>query len=102
MENTNIFHYIIYAQATGDQKPLFEYIEKKADATIRKTMDFLQKDGNSAGDNILFMLAFLDAFSDVTKAGMTPGELEIIQAIKNTINISVVKTSIPIPPGYEQ
>ena len=94
------FHHIAqaiaYAKKTGDTEALREYTKQRTNEAAKRLMPVLARP--MSGDGIYFLIAYVQAFMDVTTASMSQPERDLIDSIKSGIEITVVKASIPIGP----
>ena len=94
MKFNHIAQVIAYVKATGDTTALSEYTKRKTNEAAKRLMPVFTRP--MSGDGIYFLIAYAEAFLDVTKASMSKAELELIESIKKGIQITVVKTAIPL------
>lgn len=93
MQFHHIAQVIAYVKKTGDKTALDEYTRRKTSEAAKKVMSVFARP--MSGDGIYFLVAYAQAFLDVTKASMSQAELDLIENIKKSIQITVVKTAIP-------
>ena len=98
MEFSHISQAISYARATGDTQALTDYSKKRVSAVAKKLMPAIVNQ-TIHDDDIYFLLAYGSALLDVHLASMSEEERALIGAIKNGIQITVVRTEIPMPHG---
>jgi len=94
MKFNHIAQVIAYVKETGDPAALSEYTRKKTNEAAKRLMPVFTRP--MSGDGIYFLIAYAEAFLDVTKASMSKAELDLIESIKKGIQITVVKTAIPL------
>ena len=97
MQFHHIAQVVAYVRKTGDKAALDEYMKRKTGEAAKKLVPVFTR--SASGDGIYFLVAYAQAFLDVTKASMTKSELDLIENIKKSIQITVVKTAIPIHNG---
>ena len=94
MKFNHIAQVIAYVKETGDTSALSEYTRRKTNEAAKRLMPVFTRP--LSGDGIYFLIAYAEAFLDVTKASMSKAELDLIESIKKGIQITVVKTAIPL------
>ncbi len=94
MKFNHIAQVIAYVKATGDTTALSEYTRRKTNDAAKRLMPVFTR--RISGDGIYFLIAYAQAFLDVTKASMSQAELDLIESIKKGVQITVVKTAIPL------
>ena len=100
MRFRHIAEAIAYAKKTGDTEALHEYTRWRTNQAIKRLMPILARP--MSGDGIYFLVACAQAFLDVTKASMSQQERDLIDGIESGIEITVIKTAIPIGSGEEE
>ncbi len=100
MRFRHIAEAIAYAKKTGDTEALHEYTRRRTNQAIKRLMPILARP--MSGDGIYFLVACAQAFLDVTKASMSQQERDLIDGIESGIEITVIKTAIPIGSGEEE
>ena len=93
MQFQHIAQVLAYVRKTGDKTVLDEYTRRKTSEAAKRLLPVFERP--APGDAIYFLVAYAQAFLDVTKASMSQSELDLIEGIKKSIQITVVKTAIP-------
>ena len=100
MQFQHIAQAIAYAKETGDMAALYEYTNTRTHDAAKRLMPALSNP--MTGDDKYFLAAFGQALLDVSKASMSQQERDLIENIYSSIQITVVKASIPnIETGEE-
>lgn len=90
----SIMDAIHYAQDTGDNQPLFQYVSENGDKMVRKFLTFMQSATHGEGEKILFLTAFLEQFTKITRSTLSQEEQLIIDKL---ISPSFSMTAIRMP-----
>ena len=93
MQFHHIAQVIAYVRKTGDKAALDEYMKKRTGEAAKRLLPVFARP--MPGDGIYFLVAYAQAFLDVTRASMSQQELDLIESIKKNIQITVVKTAVP-------
>ena len=97
MKFNHIAQAIAYARITGDTAPLNDYMRRKGDKAMKRLLPVLSQP--MASDDIYFLIAYAQAFLDVSKASLSQPERDLIENIESKVQITVVKTAFPFFNG---
>ena len=89
MEFNHVFEAIDYAKRTGDVDSCNQYINKRLNEAGMKIRGAME--GPVAGDSVYFLMAYMQAMVDATKAAMTPQDCMTIDNLAKQISITVIK-----------
>lgn len=92
----NIVQAFAYTNETGDNSALEQYVQQKNTAMANRFMPLV---ASMRGDDILFLLAFIGSFSQLRLDVMTPEERQVVEMIRNTIQLTYVRVNLPFAPN---